>query len=452
MEEDRYLLYAPLQRAAMIVNGGVLRVLRQTGLSASAAGLWPIPLLRSVGIVNPGDEQLPVRIVAGAPTPVDVTLLLTTACNLQCGYCYAAAEKRQANMMALESAQRAIRFVGSNAVARGVTTVGVTFHGGGEPTMNWEVLTRSTEYARRLAEESGLRLSATLATNGVMTETQTAWVSRHLTSISISCDGVDEVQDVNRPLIRGGTSSGCVRRTLEQLSGSGFPFGIRMTVLQRQVSRLAESIDYLFTRFRPRVVQVEPVYQMGRGLHEEQAEGEEFLEEFRRARSKWGAVMFSGAKLDVLDNHFCAATADGFCISASGNVTACTEAFSEDGQLADQFFYGKPAEGPDGYEFDEEALARLRSRGVEHRAFCSGCFARWTCGGDCLYKVMDRNRAGPLAGGGRCRIIRELTKDLLLERIAQSGNGIWKGSPPAVPGETGCLTCEARVESYAGNC
>ena len=40
------------------------------------------------------------------------------------------------------------------------------FHGGGEPTMNWKLLTRATDYTHSRAAEKGIALSVSGAFNG----------------------------------------------------------------------------------------------------------------------------------------------------------------------------------------------------------------------------------------------------------------------------------------------
>jgi len=105
-------------------------------------------------------------------------------------------------------------------------------------------------------------------------------------------------------------------------------------------------------------------------------------------------VHFSGARAGALLNHFCSVSKDNFCLSADGNVTACFEAFGEDNPCAGAFFYGRPAADGMGYVFDQAVLDHLRAQAVENREYCRGCFAKWSCGGDCYYKWIgcDRRR------------------------------------------------------------
>jgi uncharacterized protein len=72
-------------------------------------------------------------------------------------------------------------------------------------------------------------------------------------------------------------------------------------------------------------------------------------------------------------------------------------------------------------------LSALRNKVVNNNAFCSGCFAKWHCAGDCHHKTLNTNGTGDFAGTDRCHITRELTKDALLARIAQSGGVFWHG-------------------------
>ena len=188
-------------------------------------------------------------------------------------------------------------------------------------------------------------------------------------------------------------------------------------------------MEYLCTGFQPRSLQVEPVYLLGRGAQSSPAESDEFIGAFRVAARRVAAhglqLTFSGARVGTLTNHFCGVSRDNFCLSADGNVTACYEAFGEDTPWAGTFFYGRPAGGAAGFVFDEAALAHLRSQTVANRKHCRTCFAKWSCGGDCYYKWLAAAGGGDFDGSARCHLIRELTKDQILDKIAASGGLFW---------------------------
>jgi len=95
--------------------------------------------------------------------------------------------------------------------------------------------------------------------------------------------------------------------------------------------------------------------------------------------------------------------------------------FSEENARADIFFYGRADDTQTGYDFDLRRLSHLRKQAVQHREYCRGCFAKWTCGGDCYHKAVSVTGELEFHGTDRCHIIRELTKDQLLAKIAIAG-------------------------------
>jgi uncharacterized protein len=167
---------------------------------------------------------------------------------------------------------------------------------------------------------------------------------------------------------------------------------------------------------------------MGRGRDAASAETAAFIEAFRAARrtsAKAARLLrFSGARAGAVTNRFCGVANDNFCVSPAGNVSACHEVADERQPWADRFFYGRPSAADSGYDFDERIYTSLRRQTVERREHCRDCFAKWNCAGDCYHKSLFTAPAE--SGAGRCEIVRELTKDQLLDNIAASGGVFWK--------------------------
>ena len=77
-----------------------------------------------------------------------------------------------------------------------------------------------------------------------------------------------------------------------------------------------------------------------------------------------------------------------------------------------------------------EKLAFLRRQAVQYREHCRECFAKWTCAGDCFHKALTvAGGEKEFTGTGRCHINRELTKDRILECIADAGGLFWHELP-----------------------
>jgi uncharacterized protein len=430
-----YLIYAPLRRAALVGNAALVRSLRNLNDGAPAQDIAPdvLAFLRSSGIIGGPADEPPATRLWGPPRPLVATLLLTSACNLRCRYCYAASGESPAAFMQPETARRAIDFVAGNAAAAHASAFEVNYHGAGEPTRHWALLRESHLYARGVADAKGLRLRSSLTTNGVLNPGRRAWIASHLDSATVSYDGLPEVQDANRPRASGGGSSAAALATLRAFDGAGFRYSIRMTVTAESLPLLPQSVAFLCRRFRPRAIQVEPVYLMGRGRDAASAETAAFVEAYRAARrtSKKAArlLRFSGARVGTLTNRFCGVARDNFCVSPAGNVSACHEVADERQPWAERFFYGRPSAAESGYDFDEPVYTSLRALTVEHRQHCADCFAKWSCAGDCYHKSLHAEST-EFAGAGRCEITRELTRDQILENIAASGGVFWKRGKP----------------------
>jgi uncharacterized protein len=439
LQEDRFLVYAPLRRAAFVANAGMVNqiVRLRSGDRTAPGGPDPqlLELLRRLEIADAGAEPRPVTEFHGDPEPTSVSLFLTTTCNLRCTYCYASAGSTPARFMPIEVAQRGIDFVAGNAQRKGMPGFEVIFHGGGEPALNWRTLTGAMDHARQRATLLGLTVEGTTATNGVLNDSQVDWMLANLTGASVSFDGLPEVNDRHRITINGRGSSTQVMRTLRRFDSAEFAYGLRVTVTQDQIPRLPDSIEFLCRQFHPSRIQVEPAYALGRWADAPSAETAEFIEAYREAQGRAAAlgreITYSAARIDTLTNHFCGITQDSFCLTPDGNVSACYEAFSEQSRWAKVFFYGKPGDETGAYCFDTGRLDHLRRQAVQHRPYCQGCFAKWHCAGDCHHKSLEVGGEGEFAGSDRCHITRELTKDQILARIAASGGLFWHGQGDA---------------------
>lgn len=427
IEGDRDLIYAPLRRTAFVADRGMAAVLAELAGGRRPDQPGTLEFLEQIGFLGGGAEAPPEAPCEGAPRHSAITLLLTTACNLRCRYCYASAGETAYERMTAELARGGIDYVAGSVQLRGENEMEVSYHGGGEPTLNWDVLVDSWTYAERRAEECGLALTGGIATNGVIDAWQADWIAGHLSCATLSVDGLPAIQDHQRPTAGGTGSSGRVMQTAGRFDGRGFDYSIRMTVTEESVASLPDSVAFLCERTGARGFQAEPVYAMGRGVRETGAETEAFIGAFVAARriAEWHGrrLTFSAARTGTRTRCFCGASRDNFVLLPSGGVTACHEAYSESAPYAAAFLYGRSM---NGFEFDQAVLERLRETEVERKSYCAGCFARWDCAGDCHYKWLHSSRGGPFAGSPRCAITRALIVDELLGRIAASGGWLWQ--------------------------
>lgn len=415
---DRYYLYAPLRRAVALVNGRVVAAVaacsEDSTQPASESDATILADLRAQGVLGDPAPMPPTFPENYEFCPHDVTLFLTSRCNLRCRYCYADAGKKAIDMP-WEVARAAIDFVATNAGVLGSRKFAIGFHGGGEPTVAWDLLVRCVEHARQKGEQLGLDAEIYAATNGLLSPEQRHFVASNFKSLTVSLDGPEDIQDHNRPKVNGQGSYKEVRETLRYFNEVGFFYSIRSTVTASTVHQMADTVSRLHEEFQINDLHMEPAWCCGRCLTTDEAppSDAEFIARFSEAvdvgRRLGVHVHYSGARLDMLTSKFCAAPGDGFSVLPEGVATSCYEITELADPRAEIFHYGRYDAENQTFVFDRGRIAALRRLSVENLPFCRDCFCRWHCAGDCLAKVFTSSGSTQHEGSLRCDLNRALT-------------------------------------------
>lgn len=438
---DRFLVYAPLKKTAFIANAALVNRVYEVCAAADAGDPPAVPAV--TGVV---DELLRRGFFVPEPEPPDeyaeagvrydtAVLFLTNVCNLRCRYCYAHSGEYPKKIMGYDTAKAAIDFVWNEVRRYKLPAFTLGFHGGGEPTMNFPVLRQSVEYVKRITRDSTMEVSIAGASNGCWSPEARRFILENFTEASISLDGLPEIQNEGRPVADGGGSFELVDRTLRELDDAGFPYGIRMTVTNSSVARLAESIGFICRRYRPRKVQVEPSFAQGRAVESGSMVGDlslfidGFIAGYAEAVERGIELFYSGARPDTLTRRFCLAACRALVVTADGDVTTCFESYGREHPLSGRFIVG----GFDGRRFavDEKKLAESYAHTVDQNEHCAACFCKWHCAGDCAIKSLTDGGGTAYRTTERCIINQDITKFLLLEKIARAGGSIWYGDEEA---------------------
>lgn len=153
-----------------------------------------------------------------------LSLHLVHACNLACGYCnvqqgtYGDPPK----FMSKETAFEALRFLDQK---RDDHTPRLIFYGG-EPLLNWDVLTAAVD----LAERQFPNLEMEIVTNATLLDAARArFLAKHRIFAIISLDGPRNIHDHNRPTVSGKGSYDDAVRGLRNLKKAGARFHVRAT-------------------------------------------------------------------------------------------------------------------------------------------------------------------------------------------------------------------------------
>ncbi len=428
--DGRSIIYAPLKRTAFVGNKTMASRIyemscgRPTSLS-SAAMREAAGFIERSGILSPDPVACGDRRPA-TYRPVSVTLFLSNRCNLRCKYCYASAGEHSPLDMSPEIAKQAIDIACDNAVAAGMGSFEVGFHGGGEPTMNWNTLTAAVDHA----SGKPIRPVITMSSNGCYTEKKLAYVLDHFDGMSLSFDGPPDMQNDQRPRADGKPSHPIVMKTIAAMDKRGFDYGIRMTVTPSSVASLPRMVQFLADNTGVKNVQVEPAFPRGRGksmpIGGKSADAfiGAFMEAFNIAEDRGIRLFYSGADVDRITGTFCTAPSSALVVLQGGEISTCFEVHNLDHPLAGDFIFGKIADGK--VQFDEAKWQIVAGRSIDRLPYCEDCFCKYHCAGDCLSKTFSAGSESRFKPSGRCKINREITKFLILKKIAR-GKGLWMG-------------------------
>lgn len=340
-------------------------------------------------VTDEAPEQMPVR---------SLSLAVAQKCNLACTYCYAqegsfGAEPKN---MDRDAALRAVELLFEDA--KSGERVNLAFLGG-EPLVNRALIRECTESAVEAALRRGVRVNFSITTNGTLLMPEDGcFFEDHGFAVTVSIDGIGETHDNQRPFRGGQGSYARVIANVRPLLAMQrkMQMSARVTVTPGNL-RLKETLDHLLelgfhsAGFSPMLHA-----PSGRGQMDQAALSEmltqmiECGEEFERRTILGERYAFSNVATAIQEIHKgthrpypCGAGGGYFGVSAEGGLYACHR-FVEEAQA----HFGDVWSG-----VDRAAQSRwLKQRHVHFQSPCSGCWARYLCGGGCHHEVIHRGR------------------------------------------------------------
>jgi len=336
-----------------------------------------------------------------------ITILMAEQCNLACRYCYVGA--RGEKSIDVEFAKAGIGdFFKENVPA-------IRFFGAGEPTLEMPKIKELWEFAKKNANGE---LFSELQTNGVFNIDTMNWIKDHITMTWISCDGMPEIQNFNRPTQRGNPCAGVVESSIAGLARGKNGVGVRATICNNNVYRQNEMIDY-FHSLGVKAVFADhlcmKVYDGNKDF--EHVPEMEYAREFLKAKKyaqKYG--MFYSNFLTVnFDEPVVVSCRQGLPaphLTPSGYVSSCDMVSELTGSVLDALIYGKwlPEEGR--IEYYEDKIKKIKERKVGNISECATCPIEKHCAGGCTGEAI--NETGEFFGVKKnlCEATRFLAEEL----------------------------------------
>jgi len=207
------------KRDGKISASAAEKLARRLSIPEEISGLFPL---------RPANREVP----KASAKLTDLTLNITSDCNLHCIYCWndtgkysneafknkkagPAAEAGCLPPMSLETAKRAVDLLVK--MSAGEKQLVVDFYGG-EPLKNLPALLGTVEYCKALQKKKNIKFHFLLATNGTLLTPALAEKLLGLgVQIAVSVDGPGKIHDRNRPFHDGTGSFATIARNLKRM-------------------------------------------------------------------------------------------------------------------------------------------------------------------------------------------------------------------------------------------
>jgi uncharacterized protein len=391
LDSEHQVLFNPFaQGGVVVVNQAARRIFhgfrRPTTLGAARAA-WPgrgeefdavLGRLVSLQIVHPL-ERSPAPEFQGS-TVLTAWLHVTNACNLRCPYCYV----NKSNEGMDESVGRAaVEAVFRSAVDHGFQAVKLKY-AGGEASLDHQLMMTLHGHAQALAVQHGLRLYATLLSNGVALPVRLSEALKaHGIRVMISLDGVGQQHDVQRPFANGKPSFRFVERTIARLIEEGHAPHLSITITNRNLEGLPEVVRFALEReltfslnfFRDN----DCAASFADLRYEEQAmisslvEAFAVVEEFLPPWSVLGSILDRGQLLQPRQRS-CGVGQDYIVVDQRGQVAKCHMEIER--TIGDVF-------GADPLQLVQRDTTTAQNLSVDEKEGCRDCTWRYWCSGGC---------------------------------------------------------------------
>jgi len=355
-----------------------------------------------------------------------LTLLLTRNCNLRCIYCYASAGSEKASMpidLAIGSLEWFVKHFNPPKLR-------ITFHGGGEPTLEEELIKAVIGKASEIKGDRSVQYLVT--TNGTAPKSFVDWLMKNKFAISISMDGPPETQDQNRPFKNGLGSSAVVEQNIRYLVSRNYPFTVRVTYsASSDITKIVEYCAMLGIKS----IHLEPLFPYGRNYdsvdfgQSSKYEiyspiGAELVQEFVRAlevSKRYGIRVYNSHLMHFTKGvgYFCGgACGRAMIVTHDGLLTGCLEVVDRKDKDIVHFKIGQWVNSSRAFEIDHGKISLLQKRHADELSGCQKCFARYTCAGGCAVKAVRSTGDFFNKDVSYCKFTRSIIP-ILVKRIAQ---------------------------------
>lgn len=338
-----------------------------------------------------------------------MVVILSQICNLECSYCYAQ-EARSKEILDFNKLLIAINHVICSSDKKKFS---LTFIGGGEPLIVWDLIKRAIDYSETIKGEK--IISYWITTNlTLLTEEILDYAQKYDIRFGVSYEILKDIQDKQRPFHSSSRSTfDVIHHNIKLLMDRKIKFNIRSTITNLNVERMPEMARYVGENYPVlRKVHFEPVTDP---VINDLDFYNKYIRYFIEARSvgkEYNLNVYNSISNSVFNikERFCGGE---FCITPTGSIVTCHRISSNRDSFYDLFHVGDIITS-EGIVINDCSLKRYLDFSNQKRDCCKSCFAYWHCAGIC---PMERCCLSVKQIESKCIYTQTLVKKILEEVI-----------------------------------
>jgi len=175
-----------------------------------------------------------------------LSFIITQRCNLKCSYCYLSRKKIDISEKVLKEYSKS--FLETPGVNKRVIFVG------GEPTLKTELVELGIKYLKYFNKSARKKIQTVINTNGIILNKKVLKLYENLDYISVSMDGKEYSQNLNRKTINGKTTFKKVIQNIETIK-KFYPqkLIINKVISSNNYQNLFEDIFFIYS-LNPKVI------------------------------------------------------------------------------------------------------------------------------------------------------------------------------------------------------
>lgn len=341
--------------------------------------------------------------------PECLTVYPGNACNLDCTYCYV--KEKNNKTIDREFVKAAAEYT-AGCCALEQRPLFLVFHGGGEPTFHWTLLTDLHELVNQICLKHNVPVFSYIATNGIFSGKQAVWLAKNFSRIGVSCDGFPWIHDSQRNSSQFKETSAILKRNVHSLLELNENIDVRVTITPQSMGFMEEIVMYLINELHLMNIHIEPVYSYGNpGFNPTDAKpyADHFMGSSLAAEKSGASVSYSGVRMKEFHSGYCDILRNTLRITPDNEIVNC---FLDSSSTVVNPVYNHLGGKANGFiELNYKEIQKTKGLLRDLPEPCSGCINMYHCSRTCPEYCMlsEMNSAEiNLPGSFRCLLNKEL--------------------------------------------